>query len=121
MEKKAVTQRQTKTIQFRISEDQYEKLKTSAETYGLSPSLYAKQIAQNSRLKKPYFPHEQAKQLALELTRQGTNLNQIAKKLNQLNVSETDQKELVEALRYTYGVLAQTQKEYNQLWQQLRK
>ncbi|HFO1076682.1 TPA: plasmid mobilization relaxosome protein MobC [Enterococcus faecium] len=39
--------------------------------------------------------------MALELTRQGTNLNQIAKKLNQLHVFEVDQKELVEALRYT--------------------
>ncbi|EGP5617067.1 TPA: plasmid mobilization relaxosome protein MobC [Enterococcus faecium] len=76
-------------------------MKNSVETYGLSPSLYAKQIAQNSSLKKPYFPHEQAKQIALELTRQGTNLNQIAKKLNQLHVFEVDQKELVEALRYT--------------------
>lgn len=121
MDSKSVSQNQTKYIQFRISENQYDKLKTSAKTYGLSPNLYVKKLAQKSHLKKPYFEHEQAKEMIIELTRQGTNLNQIAKKLNQLDRSDLENKELIEALRYTYGVLAQTQKEYQALWQQLRK
>jgi len=121
MDSKPVAQNQTKYIQFRINETHYEKLETSAKTYGLSPNLYVKKLAQNSHLKKPYFEHEQAKQMIIELTRQGTNLNQIAKKLNQLDQSDLSNKDLIEALRYTYGVLAQTQKEYQALWQQLRK
>jgi len=121
MDNKPVSQNQTKYIQFRISEDQYDKLETSAKTYGLSPNLYVKKLAQKSHLKKPYFEHEQAKQMIIELTRQGTNLNQIAKKLNQIDQSDLESKELIEALRYTYGVLAQAQKGYKELWQQLQK
>ena len=121
MDHKEVSQNQTKYIQFRLSEEQYEKLKISGETYGLSPKLYAKKLAQKSHLKKPYLEHDQAKSLLLELSKQGTNLNQIAKKLNQFDRMENQDKELIEALRYTYGVLAQAQKGYQELWQQLQK
>ncbi|WP_240394390.1 hypothetical protein [Carnobacterium maltaromaticum] len=41
MDQKKVSQNQTKYIQFRLSEEQYNKLKISGETYGLSPNLYA--------------------------------------------------------------------------------
>lgn len=121
MDQKEVSQNQTKYIQFRLSEEQYEKLKISGETYGLSPNLYAKKLAQKSHLKKPYLEHDQAKSLLLELSKQGTNLNQIAKKLNQFDRMDNQDKELIEALRYTYGVLAQAQKGYKELWQQLQK
>ncbi len=121
MDQKEVSQNQTKYIQFRLSEEQYNKLKISGETYGLSPNLYAKKLAQNSHLKKPYLEHDQAKSLLLELSKQGTNLNQIAKKLNQFDRMDNQDKELIEALRYTYGVLAQAQKGYKELWQQLQK
>ncbi|MEB7792193.1 plasmid mobilization protein [Enterococcus faecalis] len=121
MDQKEVSQNQTKYIQFRLSEDQYKKLKISGETYGLSPNLYAKKLAQKSHLKKPYLEHDQAKSLLLELSKQGTNLNQIAKKLNQFDRMDNQDKELIEALRYTYGVLAQAQKGYKELWQQLQK
>ncbi|MCC4121678.1 plasmid mobilization protein [Lactococcus lactis] len=118
---KSVRQNQDQFIQFRISKEQHDKLKTSAKTYGLSANLYVKKLALKSHLKKPYFEHEQAKELLLELTRQGTNLNQIAKQLNQLDRLEGNNQELKEALRYTYGVLDQTQKGYRDLWQQLQK
>ncbi len=77
MDQKNVSQNQTKYIQFRLSEEQYNKLKISGETYGLSPNLYAKKLAQKSHLKKPYLEHDQAKSLLLELSKQGTNLNQL--------------------------------------------
>ncbi|MGX7329988.1 plasmid mobilization protein [Enterococcus bulliens] len=118
MKQTNVTQNQTKMVQFRVSEEQYEKLKKSAEVYGLSPSLYVKKMAQNSRLKKAYFSHDDAKKILVELTRQGTNLNQIAKRLNQLDSKLAEDKELLEALRYTYGALVQARKEYQELWRQ---
>ena len=121
MDHKEVSQNQTKYIQFRLSEEQFNKLKISGETYGLSPNLYAKKLAQKSHLKKPYLEHDQAKALLLELSKQGTNLNQIAKKLNQFDRMDNQDEELIEALRYTYGVLAQAQKGYQELWQQLQK
>lgn len=34
---------------------------------------------------------------------------------------DNQDKELIVALRYTYGVLAQAQKGYQELWQQLQK
>ena len=53
MDQKEVSQNQTKYIQFRLSEEQYNKLKISGETYGLSPNLYAKKLAQKSHLGVP--------------------------------------------------------------------
>ncbi|WP_452953848.1 plasmid mobilization protein, partial [Streptomyces sp. NPDC004290] len=114
MDQKNVSQIETKYIQFRLSEEQYNKLKISGETYGLSPNLYAKKLAQKSHLKKLYLEHDQAKSLLLELSKQGTNLNQIAKKLNQFDRMDNQDKELIVALRYTYGVLAQAQKGYQE-------
>ncbi|MEQ6219772.1 plasmid mobilization relaxosome protein MobC [Levilactobacillus brevis] len=42
-----------------------------------------KQLALKSKLRKPYFPANDTQKIILELTRQGTNLNQITRKLNQ--------------------------------------
>jgi len=59
----------------------------------------------------------------VEISRQGNNLNQIAKKLNQLQESEiiSDNTEIINALRYTYGVLDEIRKEYVKLCRQLQK
>lgn len=111
---------QTDHIQFRVNSDEYNKLKTSGETFGLSVGQYSKQIALKSRMRKPYFSHEDTSAILVELSRQGNNLNQIAKKLNQLD-REGAEKEVIEALRYTYGVMVQTRKEYLKLCRQLQK
>jgi len=117
------SQNQTDHIQFRVNNQEYKKLKTSGETYGLSVGQYSKKIALNSRLKKPYFSHEDTKNILVEISRQGNNLNQIAKKLNQLQESEiiSENTEIINALRYTYGVLDETRKEYVKLCRQLQK
>ena len=73
MDHKEVSQNQTKYIQFRLSEEQYNKLKISGETYGLSPNLYAKKLAHLSHFIFPCLEHDQAKALLLELSKQGTN------------------------------------------------
>jgi len=99
MDHKEVSQNQTKYIQFRLSEEQYNKLKISGETYGLSPNLYAKKLAQKSHLKKPYLEHDQAKALLLELSKQGTNLNQIAKYCNSRKKLSLSVYELLEEIK----------------------
>lgn len=58
---------------------EYAKLKFSASTYDLTVSNYAKKLALKSNLRKPY----KAKEIILELSRQGNNLNQIAHRLSQ--------------------------------------
>ena len=52
---KANSDKQTKRINFRLNELEYEKLSQSASTYGLTVSSYAKQLALKSNLRKPYF------------------------------------------------------------------
>ena len=80
---KADLDKQTKRINFRLTGLEYEKLKKSANTYGLTVSNYAKKLALKSKLRKPYFSASDTRKIILELTRQGTNLNQLTRKLNQ--------------------------------------
>ena len=75
--------RQTRRINFRLNELEYAKLSKSASTYGITVSNYAKQLALKSKLRKPYFSANDTQKIILELTRQGTNLNQLTRKLNQ--------------------------------------
>ncbi|MEN2662951.1 plasmid mobilization relaxosome protein MobC [Lacticaseibacillus paracasei] len=87
----------------------------SASTYGLSIGQYAKQMALKSKLKTPYFNDDDAKKLLIELTRQGTNLNQIARRLNQNPLANTDD------LKEAKAVLKEAREAYRNLWLQLRK
>lgn len=80
---KSNSDKQTKRINFRLNELEYEKLSKSASTYGITVSNYAKQLALKSKLRKPYFSANDTQKIILELTRQGTNLNQLTRKLNQ--------------------------------------
>ncbi|AYE60537.1 plasmid mobilization relaxosome protein MobC (plasmid) [Lactiplantibacillus plantarum] len=64
---KANSDKQTKRINFRLNELEYEKLSQSASTYGLTVSSYAKQLALKSNLRKPYFSASDTQQIILEL------------------------------------------------------
>lgn len=110
---KPVNERQVKRINFRLDQTEYTKLKLSAETYGLTVSNYAKKLALNSKLRQPYFDHTATKELLLELSRQGTNLNQVARQLNQ-------QPEMPQTAQLLAALQA-TREEYRKLWQQLQK
>lgn len=108
---KANSDKQTKRINFRLNELEYEKLSHSASTYGLKVSSYAKQLALKSNLRKPYFSASDTQQIILELTRQGTNLNQITRKLNQGDP-------LTPAM---LAEIKKMQEAQRQLWRQLQK
>ena len=108
---KANSDKQTKRINFRLNELEYEKLSQSAITYGLTFSSYAKQLALKSNLRKPYFSASDTQQIILELTRQGTNLNQITRKLNQGDP-------LTPAMLAEIKKMQEVQR---QLWRQLQK
>ena len=110
---KSDDERQVKRINFRLDQTEYTKLKLSAETYGLTVSNYAKKLALNSKLRQPYFDHTATKELLLELSRLGTNLNQVARQLNQ-------QPELPQT-KQLLAALQAIQEEYRKLWQQLQK
>jgi len=109
--KKERADRQTKRINFRLTELEYEKLKVSSSSYDLTVSAYAKKLALKSNLRKPYFHASEAKDLTLELSRQGNNLNQIAHRLNQDDPLTLDM----------LNELKQAKKAYISIWQQLQK
>ncbi|WP_412095185.1 plasmid mobilization protein [Alloprevotella tannerae] len=112
---KSPEDKQVNHVSFRINDLQFEKLSLSASTYGLSIGQYAKQMALKSKLKTPYFNDDDAKKLLIELTRQGTNLNQIARRLNQNPLANTDD------LKEAKAVLKEAREAYRNLWLQLRK
>ena len=75
--------KEPKQISFRVSESEYLKLKQSAETLNMSVPAFVKKKAQGSRLVAPKFDKETRQSIAKDLSKLGTNANQIAKYCNQ--------------------------------------
>lgn len=101
--------KEPKQISFRVSEQEYEKLKQSAETLNMSVPAFVKKKAEGSRLVTPKFDKETRQTIVRELSGIANNTNQIAKVLNTKYVDADDLKRNLQALR----------NEVNQLWQQL--
>lgn len=102
--------KEPKQISFRVSEQEYEKLKQSAETLNMSVPAFVKKKAEGSRLVTPKFDKETRQTIVRELSGIANNTNQIAKVLNTKYVNEQDLNRNLQALR----------NEVNQLWQQLK-
>jgi len=85
---------ENKQINFRVSEQEYQRLEQMANNVGMSVPMFCKKKAQG------------AIQIASELRKMGVNVNQIAKHLNSGgNASE--------------GQINALQKELSDIWQQL--
>ena len=102
--------KEPKQISFRVSEDEYEKLKQSAETLNMSVPAFVKKKAEGSRLVTPKFDKDTRQAIVRDLSGIANNTNQIAKVLNTKYVNEQDLNRNLQALR----------NEVNQLWQQLK-
>jgi len=102
--------KEPKQISFRVSEDEYEKLKQSAETLNMSVPSFVKSKAKNSRLVRPKFSADLQKEIATDLSRLTSYGNQIAKVLNSSYVEHDDLLRNITMLR----------KEVNELWQLLK-
>lgn len=102
--------KEPKQISFRVSEDEYEKLKQSAETLNMSVPAFVKKKAEGSRLVAPKFDKETRQTIVRDLSGIANNTNQIAKVLNTKYVDADDLYRNLQALR----------NEVNQLWQQLK-
>lgn len=74
---------QDKRVAIRLNKDEYEKLEKSGQVYGLSAGQFLKKTALDIRLRKPVLTFDESQQVVRELSRQGNNLNQIAKELNE--------------------------------------
>src|SRR5699024_1679474 len=104
------SRKEPKQISFRVSEDEYEKLKQSAETLNMSVPAFVKKKAEGSRLVAPKFDKETRQTIVRDLSGIANNTNQIAKVLNTKYVDADDLNRNLQALR----------NEVNQLWQQLK-
>ncbi len=102
--------KEPKQISFRVSEDEYEKLKQSAETLNMSVPAFVKKKAEGSRLVAPKFDKETRQTIVRDLSGIANNTNQIAKVLNTKYVDADDLNRNLQVLR----------NEVNQLWQQLK-
>ena len=104
------SRKEPKQISFRVSENEYEKLKSSAETLNMSVPNFVKSKAKNSRLVTPKFSPDLQKRIAIDLSKLSSNANQIARVVNTKYVEHDDLLRNIESLR----------KEVNQIWQQLK-
>lgn len=109
--------KEAKQISFRVSDDEYLKLKQSAETLNMSVPAFVKSKAQGSRLVTPKIDVETRKNIVRDLNSMGTNINQIAKWFNSnhekaMNLSEAKYDDLLLQIK---GF----KEELNEVWQRL--
>ncbi len=110
--RKEPNRKEQRQINFRVSEDEYLKLKQSAETLNMSVPTFVKKKAQGTRLVAPKLDFESRRSIISELSRAGNNINQIAKVLNADKENMTDFEQLNRKFE-------EVRKELNKLWQQL--
>lgn len=110
--KNTPSRKEPKQISFRVSEDEYLKLKQSAETLNMSVPNFVKKKAQGSRLIAPKLDRETRQSVTRQLVGIGNNVNQIAKYCN----AHKDDSVEFESL----GIhLDRVRKELNKVWEQL--
>lgn len=94
-----------KQIMFRLSEEELEKFQVKIEKSGMNQQEYILRAV----LDKPVINTDGIKELLPELKRQGANLNQLTKKLNERGYVDYKQE------------LPQLEKELKEIWQQLKQ
>lgn len=94
-----------KQVMFRLSEEEAKELQKKIEKSGISQQDYILK----SVLNKPITNTDGIKELIPELKRQGANLNQLVKKLNEKGYIDYKKE------------LPQLEKELKEIWQQLKQ
>ena len=77
-------------INFRLTEIEDKRLKLNAFRAGLTPSMYAKKMAIEGKVRPQLIDPENAKEITSQLAKIGSNVNQIAKKVNSGNTAEKE-------------------------------
>ena len=96
-----------------MSEDEYLKLQQSAETLNMSVPAFVKKKTQGSRLVAPKFDKETRQSIAKDLSKLGSNANQIAKYCNQHQYETPN----YEALEYN---IEELRKRLDEIWKVLK-
>lgn len=97
--------KRTHQVTFRLSDDELSSLKKKISSSGCNQQEYLRRAA----LGKSVTNTDGIKQILPEMKKQGVNLNQIAKKLNERGYVDYD------------GILSKTLKEVQDVWQSLRQ
>ena len=105
--------KERKQISFRVNEGEYLKLQQSAETLNMSVPAFVKKKAQGSRLVAPKFDKETRQSIAKDLSKLGSNANQIAKYCNQHQYEAPNYK----ALEYN---IEELRKRLDEIWKILK-
>lgn len=109
-ENRKPNRKEPKQISFRVSESEYEKLRSSAETLNMSVPNFVKKKAQGSRLVAPKFDKETRQSIAKDLSKLGANVNQITKYCNQHEAPN------YESLEYNINAVRER---LGEIWQKL--
>lgn len=88
MEEKKKTENKRTQINFRLTEIEDKRLKLNAYRAGLTPSMYAKKMAIEGKVKPQLIDPDEAKEITSQLAKIGSNVNQIAKKVNSGDTAE---------------------------------
>ncbi|MDA2153129.1 MobC family plasmid mobilization relaxosome protein [Bacillus cereus] len=114
--KKEPRRRDSIQISFRVNDQDYEKLKASADNLSMSVTAFAKMKVQNARMMKPKFDKESSLQIITELNRIGNNVNQIAKYCNIRQSGRFGGNQMDSLIEKN---LKEVERELAALWQQL--
>lgn len=98
--------KENRQIKFRVNDDEFARLEQMAQEMQMSVPAFVKAKAQAARLRPPRINREGAFEIARQLRGIGNNVNQLARKANEGNVTP-QQEELYEI-----------KKELQALWQQ---
>lgn len=102
-----------KQISFRVSETEYFNLERSAKVLNISVPAFVKKKAQGARIVTPKINPEDSKEMARQLAAIGNNINQLTKKVHQIEHVDKTTQELISAdLRRALNGLGE-------IWQQL--
>lgn len=100
-----MNRRRPKQIVIRMSESEYEKIKKNVELSGMKQQEYLIKALTEKEIKNT----DAIRELFPQLAKMGSNLNQIAKKLNQIGYIDFN------------GELKTALKGCDEVWQQLRR
>ena len=111
--KKQPNRKQPKQISFRVSDPEYLNLERSAKVLNISVPAFVKKKAQGARVVAPKINPDDSKEIARQLAALGNNVNQLAKRVNQIEFADKDTQERISA------DLTRALNGLRQIWRQL--
>ena len=113
-ESRKPNRKEPKQISFRVSESEYEKLRSSAETLNMTVPAFVKKKAQGARLVAPKLDQSTRQSVAKDLSMLGANANQIAKYCNQHQHEAPN----YEALKHN---ISELRERLDEIWNMIQK